>query len=81
MVENGIEIQIKERIVNRFKPTVKTIEKQTNCIHKWKDKDGSAYFRCKKCGYLADDQILDKLIFTMKLIEKGMDLETINKFI
>lgn len=24
-----IEIQIKERIVNRFKPTVKTIEKQT----------------------------------------------------
>ncbi len=76
-----IEIQIKERIVNRFKPTLKTNEKQTNCFHKWKDKDGSAYFRCRKCGYLADDQVLDKLIFTMKLIEKGMDLETINKFI
>lgn len=75
-----IKEDIKQQIIKLFTPSLKVIEKQSNCEHLWKDKDGAAYFRCKKCGYLADDKKLDKMIFTMKLIEKGITPEMLKKF-
>lgn len=80
MEECGMKNEIKKRIVKLFEPYLKKIEKQSNCNHIWKDKDGAAYFRCKKCGYLADDKQLDKLIFTQKLIEKGMTPDMIKQY-
>ena len=74
-----MEDKIKKRIIELFSPTIKKIEKQSNCEHNWKDKDGAAYFRCKKCGFLADDRKLDKFIFTMKLMKKGMTPEMIEQ--
>lgn len=71
---------IKEMIQRLFEPTLKIIDEQTNCEHNWKDKDGSAYYRCNKCGYLADNQELDKLITIEKLKQKGATAEMIKKF-
>lgn len=75
-----MENEIKHRIIERFKPALKTIDNQSNCVHNWKDKEGSAYYRCNKCGYLADDRELDKLITIMKLMKKGATPEMIKKF-
>lgn len=75
-----MEDKIKQRVIKLFKPELERIERQSKCNHIWKDKDGSAYFRCKKCGFLADDKKLDKMIMTMKLINKGMTPEMIKKF-
>ena len=77
---NIMKEEIKQRVIELFKPTLETIERQSNCDHQWKDKDGAAYFRCKVCGYLADDRKLDKMIFKMKLMEKGMTPEMIKKY-
>ena len=55
-----MEDKIKQRIVELFKPTLEIIERQSNCEHNWPHKEGSAYYRCTKCGYLADDRELDK---------------------
>ena len=75
-----MEDKIKKRIEKLFEPTIKIIEKQSNCEHNWSDKDGAAYFRCKKCGFLAEDKQLDKLIFTLKLVQKGMSAEMIKRY-
>jgi rubrerythrin len=75
-----MEDKIKERIVELFKPTLKIIEEQSNCKHKWPHKDGTAYYRCSICGYLAEDRELDKLISIDKMIKKGMTPEMIKKF-
>jgi len=75
-----MEDKIKQRVIELFKPELERIERQSNCNHTWKDKDGSAYFRCKECGFLADDRELDKMIMTMKLLNKGMTPEMIKKF-
>ena len=69
--------KIKDRIEKLFKPNLKLISQQLNCNHNWDDKVGSSYFKCKKCGYFAEDKQLDKLIFEMKLMEKGADTNTI----
>jgi tRNA(Ile2) C34 agmatinyltransferase TiaS len=75
-----IEDKIKKRIVKLFQPYLKKIEKQSNCKHQWRDKDGSANFRCKKCGYLAEDSELGRLIFIEKLIQRGMTPDAIKRF-
>lgn len=72
--------EIKQRVIELFKPALERIKEQSNCDHLWKDKDGSAYFRCEKCGFLAQDKALDRLIFTMKLMDKGLTPEMIKKF-
>ena len=74
-----MEDKIKNRIIKLFEPTVKTIEKQINCDHKWKDRTGTAGYHCKKCGYFCDDKILNKLISIQKLIQKGITQEWIKK--
>jgi len=75
-----MENEIKDLIVKLFEPTLKKIEEQTNCNHRWKDKNGAAYFRCSNCGYLADNLELDKLITIQKLTLKGATPEMIKKF-
>jgi rubrerythrin len=75
-----MEDKIAKRISDLFKPALKKIEKQSKCQHIWKDKNGSANFRCKKCGYAVSDLKLDKLIHEMKLIEKGVTPEFIKKY-
>ena len=72
--------EIKQRVIELFKPALERIKEQSNCDHLWKDKDGSAYFRCEKCGFLAQDKALDRLIFTMKLMDKSLTPEMIKKF-
>lgn len=77
---------IKKEIDRLFKPTLDRIEEVTNCNHIWPDKDGSAYYRCSKCGYLADgSNELDKLItiekYTKKWSDVGLDQEHINKLL
>lgn len=75
-----MEDKIAKRISDLFKPTLKRIEKQTNCQHIWKDKNGGSCFICKKCGYAVSDMKLDKLINKMKLIEKGATPEFIKQY-
>lgn len=75
-----MENKIKTRIEKLFESTLKTISKQSNCEHNWKDKNGASYYRCKKCGFLAEDKQLDKLIFTSKLLKNGWLLEDIKKY-
>ena len=75
-----MEDKIKQRIVELFKPTLEIIERQSNCEHNWPHKDGSSYYRCTKCGYLADDRELDKSITIMKMIKQGATPEMIKKF-
>lgn len=75
-----MENKINGLIVKLFEPTLKKIEEQTNCDHTWPDKNGSAYFRCSNCGYLADNRELDKLIMIQKLIKKGATPEMIKRF-
>lgn len=75
-----MEDKIAKRISDLFKPTLKKIEKQTNCQHVWKDKNGGACYLCKKCGYAVSDITLDKLIHEMKLIEKGATPEFIKTY-
>jgi len=38
---------------------------------------GSAYYKCTKCGYLADDRELDKSIKIMKMMKQGATPEMI----
>jgi hypothetical protein len=68
------------KINKLFKPFVSKIEKQSKCAHKWKDKNGSAYYRCSLCGYLADDSELDSLIFEQKLLESGVTEKRLKEF-
>jgi rubrerythrin len=75
-----MEDKIKQRIVELFKPALETIERQSNCEHNWPHKDGSAYYRCTKCGYLADDRDLDKSITIMRMMKQGATPEMIKKF-
>lgn len=75
-----MEDNISKRISDLFKPALKKIEKQSNCQHNWKDKSGSSNFRCRKCGYLVDDKKLDKLIHTMKLVQRGATPEFIKEY-
>jgi hypothetical protein len=75
-----MEDKIKDRVIKLFKPLQKTIDNQSNCEHNWKDKDGSAYYRCKKCGYLTEDRELDKLITINKMIKKGLSPKIIKSF-
>lgn len=42
-----MEIKIKARIEKLFISTLKIIDKQSNCSHIWKDKDGSAFIDVK----------------------------------
>jgi len=73
---------INKEIDRLFKPVLDRIEKVKNCKHFWPDKDGSAYYRCSKCGYLADgSKELDKLITIEKYKEKGLSQETINQLL
>jgi tRNA(Ile2) C34 agmatinyltransferase TiaS len=72
--------EIKKAILERFQPTLDTIERQSNCDHKWSDKNGAAYYRCRKCGYLADNQKINKLIGVQRLIDKGMPVEDIERY-
>jgi tRNA(Ile2) C34 agmatinyltransferase TiaS len=71
---------IKKAIIERFQPTIDTIERQSNCEHEWPDKNGTAYYKCSKCGYLADNQKIDKLIGVQKLIDKGISVEDIERY-
>ncbi len=71
---------IKKAIAERFRPTLDTIEKQSNCEHEWPDKNGAAYYRCSKCGYNADSIKIDKLIGVQKLIDKGVPVEDIERY-
>lgn len=75
-----MEDKIKNRITKLFEVTLKIIEVQTNCNHVWKDKNGTANFRCGKCGYLVDDRKLDALITIKKLREKGLTPKIIKNF-
>ena len=72
--------EIKKAIAERFRPTLDAIERQSNCEHEWADKNGAAYYRCGICGYLADNQKIDKLIGVQKLIDKGIPLEDIERY-
>lgn len=73
---------INKEIDRLFKPVLDRIEKVKKCKHFWPDKDGSAYYRCSKCGYLADgSKELDKLITIEKYKEKGLSQETINQLL
>lgn len=74
-----MKTKINKKIKKLFEPTLKIIEKQTICEHFWEDKDGRAYFRCKNCGYLADNRQLDRLIFIQKLLERGMSMKMIKE--
>jgi hypothetical protein len=71
---------IKKAIAERFQPTLDAIERQSSCEHEWPDKNGAAYYRCGKCGYLADNQRIDRLIGVQKLIEKGIPPEDIEQY-
>jgi hypothetical protein len=75
-----MENEIKDRIIKLFKPTLKIIKEQSECDHEWGDKNGAAYYRCSKCGYLAEDRKLDKLITMNDLIQKGMPIEMVEKY-
>lgn len=75
-----MENEINGLIVKLFEPALKKIEEQTNCEHTWPNKNGSAYFRCSNCGYLADNLELDKLIMIQKLTQKGATPEMIKRF-
>ena len=73
---------IKKEINKLFKPVLDRIEKVKNCNHVWPDKNGSAYYICSKCGYLADgSKELDRLITIEKWESKGASQETINKLL
>ena len=72
---------VKSRIEELFKPTLETIRRQSDCQHKWLDKEGKAYFRCEICGYLADDKELDNLITNIKLSERGLTEDKIKEFL
>jgi hypothetical protein len=74
------EDKIKERILKLLQPILKDLELKMNCEHIWKDKNGSANFRCKKCGYLVQDLKLDKLISIKKYTEKGLSKKKIKEF-
>ena len=70
---------INKEINKLFKPALDRIEKVKNCNHIWPDKNGSAYYICSKCGYLADgSKELDRLITIEKWKNKGASQETIN---
>jgi hypothetical protein len=71
---------IKKAIAERFRPTLDTIERQSNCEHEWPDKNGAAYYRCSLCGYLADNQKIDRLIGVQRLIAKGVPAEDIERY-
>lgn len=75
-----MENEIKKFIVQLFEPTIKIISEQTNCKHNWPDKNGSAYFRCGKCGYVASNLELDRLIQLQKFTEKGATPDMIKRF-
>ena len=75
----NVEDKINARVIKLFEPALKTIIKQSACEHVWKEKNGAANYRCKKCGYLADDRTLDKLIFKQKLEERGVTQEQIKQ--
>ena len=70
---------IKKIIAKRFQPTLDEIKRQTECQHVWPDKHGAAYYRCYRCGYNADDMVLDKAITVQKLLDKGMTQAEIEK--
>ena len=73
---------INKEINKLFKPALDRIEKVKNCNHIWPDKNGSAYYICSKCGYLADgSKELDRLITIEKWKNKGASQETINKLL
>ena len=76
----SMDDKIKQKVIELFKPELERIERQSNCNHIWKDKDGSAHFRCKNCGFLAEDRELDKMIMEMKLLKKGITPVMIKKF-
>lgn len=63
--------KIKNRITTLNKPALKFINKVENCEHIWLEKNGKANYICKKCKYVVSDIILDRLIFELKLKEKG----------
>jgi len=73
------EDKIKERILKLLQPILKDIDKKINCDHIWNDKNGASNFRCKKCGYLAQDLTLDKLISIKKYTEKGLNKKMIKE--
>lgn len=75
-----MKYEINNLITELFKPSLNKIKEQTNCNHIWLDKNGSAYFRCNNCGYLADNMELDKLITINNLVEKGATPEMIKLF-
>lgn len=73
---------IKKEINKLFKPTLDRIKEVKECNHVWSNKNGSAYYRCSKCGYLADgSKELDKLITIQRFTDKGLSQETINKLL
>jgi DNA-binding transcriptional MerR regulator len=71
---------INKRISERFQIALDTIKRQTECEHIWPEKDGTAYYRCTKCDYLADDLKLDRFITIEKMRDKGLSLEEIERF-
>lgn len=73
---------IEKEIDRLFKPTLDRIKEVKECSHVWPDKNGSAYYMCSKCGYLADgSKELDKLITIQKFTDKGLSQENINKLL
>lgn len=73
---------VDKEIDRLFKPALDRIDEVKNCNHVWPDKNGSAYYICSKCGYLADgSKELDKLITIENWKSKGLSTDTINKLL
>ncbi len=77
---------VNKEIDRLFKPTLDRIEKVKNCNHVWPDKNGTAYYMCSKCGYLADgSKELDNLItiqkYTKRWTDLGLSPEKINELL
>lgn len=73
---------INKEINKLFEPILDRIKEVKNCNHVWPDKNGSAYYRCSECGYLADgSKELDKLITIQKFTDKGLSQENINQLL
>jgi hypothetical protein len=60
---------------------LKRIDKIVNCKHVWKNDKILSNFYCKKCDYFVSDIMLNNLIMTQKLIDSGMKMKDIKKYI
>jgi rubrerythrin len=67
---------INEEINKLYQPTLDRISEVKNCtLLGW---NGSAYYRCSNCGYLADgSKELDRLITIQKFKDKGLSVDDI----